>query len=167
MACSDCLKLGVPVHLCAEGKPAQMPFVEDELLYRRHDENIVCELIELDLKIVERIFRLKNDSINRSTLSKLEDVLIDDNGRSYLKYGILSIPVKDLSQEFVYDSNGRKKTVRLVAEHVPLECNYAHAQISCYIDGVLKEDGRPPDSAKVFFRRHFLRCASIAKYKED
>lgn len=163
MPCQECISLGIPEHLCLEGKDLTVPFDDDEVLFRRHNEVLIGDLKNLDLKIIGRIFKLENDSHNRSKLSNETDVLINESGKSFPTYGIVSIPVRNLSKklEFEYDNGTKKCTIE--PRFVPSNCNYAHSELWCYIDGERRVDGKPPNSAKQFFRREILGMMKIIK----
>ncbi len=166
MACEDCIKLNIPERLCIEGKPLDVPFSQDELLYRRIDVDIDEYIQGIELRKVEKIFSLQNDSYNRSSLSNPEDVLIDEFGFAYDQHGIISISLKNFSIECEIISQDQPKTFSLKAVFDPKKCNYAHCEINAFINNVKMEEKRPPKSAKIFFRRALLKEMKLIKKTE-
>ncbi|WP_443945608.1 hypothetical protein ACJVDH_00420 [Pedobacter sp. AW1-32] len=162
------MELGIPETLCMEGKPIDVPFVNGELIYRRHNELLIGNLLDLDLKVLERIFHLTNDSHNRSSLSVAEDVLINEDGKIFDDHGIISLPINEISKNMRFNfQNGKQDSVcRLSVVYDPKECNYAHCEIHCFIDDVRRIEGKPPKSAKPFFRRELLKIMNVIKQKK-
>lgn len=164
MSCDSCTEKGIPVHLCSFGKNENVPFIENELIFRRVSKKIVTEFDDLNIVQLQSVFPLKNDSYNRSTLSKKEDVLIDDLGETYPEDNIISLDINAINSisNNVLDNAKNSRIFSLRVEYKPLQCNYAHSEISCYLDGVKIEPGGNPKTSKLYMRHQLKRLLKLA-----
>ena len=167
MLCESCQALGIPDRLCSEDKPNIFYFKADEILYRRTSENLPDDILKTDLKIVERIFKLEDDSYNRSSVSEPEDVLINDKGEIFHDYSVIGIPLNSLAslEDFEYDDG--KHVCKFVPEYSPLPCNYAHSEISCYIDDIKRDGNKPPKSVRRYFREEIMKLWIRIETRQD
>lgn len=171
MPCDDCLKLGMPLILCTDNKPYPLQFENGELVFRRHNqpgsEQEIKKLSEN--QIGNTIFKLDNDSYNRSSLSRSEQVLLNEfqtesKGLNYYKdWGIISLPVDSVNSingEVIL--NNIKSVGTLKVEHKITPCNYSHSEVLLYIDGKIY-DGKAPKSARPYFRRALQKQLTLVK----
>ncbi|WP_299289423.1 hypothetical protein [uncultured Mucilaginibacter sp.] len=145
--------MGIPEYLCKNDKPIINTFGQDELLYRRH----YCIGTEVDIKdskdTITQIFKIHDDSYNKSSLSHPLDVLLNDNPNYpkdvYLNYGVIKINVSKLLEVGLHQINNDLRKFTLAPKHIPTDCNYAHCEIHCLVDG-FKAEKKPKSITTVF-----------------
>ncbi|MDR6734168.1 hypothetical protein [Sphingobacterium sp. 2149] len=154
MSCDSCTILGVPEHLCAFNKEVDVPFEENEVLYRRVPNSLPSENDKLTAEHLKQIFPLRSDSYNRSLFSEPGDVLIDHLGNHYPNEVSISLPIQEINSiSFsVKDSKLGERVFSLVVRGDILDCNYSHCEIDCYQDGVKIDPNSNPRSSKQFMR---------------
>ncbi|QKZ13984.1 hypothetical protein [Spirosoma sp. KUDC1026] len=161
-----CTALGIPTHLHTGGREVTEVKNEEDLYRRFRIEGNKEEWLKDDSKASSSLFKLENDSYNRSSLCESpEDVLYDDEGNHFPDNGILSLSVEDLRHEdskFTIEVNDSGERVfTFVVEHDPKECNYAHAEVIVY------ENGAPapknPTSLKKAFRKILTTHLTVIK----
>jgi hypothetical protein len=171
MSCDKCREINIPDRLCSDGKPFPLPFEDEEQIFRRHPEigNIDTLKSLSESQIGKDIFKLEQDSYNRSTLSHLDDVLLNDRpneikGENYYKsWGIISIyvdVVNEFKKEIIHENVTKMCTLKVV--HTANPCNYAHSEIYCYLDNV-KHNGKAPKSVLPLFRRELQKIMEVEK----
>lgn len=163
MACEECINLDIPERLCSDGKALDIPVDPKEFLYRRTPDVLDGDLTKLDIKIVERLFALLNDSYNRSEFSNPEDVLIDEFGVKYPNNGIIAVNLIDFNKEMVFNIANEPKQVKFEAVFDPKACNYAHCEVWSFVNDTRIEGNKPPKSARAFFRKQILSRITIVK----
>ncbi len=167
MACEKCTELSIPENLCSENKVEKKVIIDStERLYRRFSMAIPKDLpiSALDLSYQKLFFRFNRDSYNRSAFSIPEDVLIDSSGKRYDSDGIFSIEASSLPIQDQYDTNIGTSMCKIEFSHEAEDCNYAHCELHCYVDGIRKDKNAPPPSLKTVFRRMLLKNITILKH---
>lgn len=159
MSCESCISLGIPEHLCSFNKEEPVSFVEDELLYRRFHNNIPKNVNELTAEHLNKMFPLRNDSYNRSNLSKPQDVFIDENGIKYNDHFCASFSISRINSITINvpDNSSALRLFSLLVRIDKKDCNYAHCEIDCYMNGLLIDPNKNPRSAKMFMRNQLKR----------
>ncbi|MGJ1431596.1 hypothetical protein ACR79M_08465 [Sphingobacterium spiritivorum] len=159
MSCEICLSKGVPEHLCSFDKTKELPFIDDECIFRRISNDLPISFDSNKPTDLHHFFPLKNDSYNRSTISNPNDVLIDDNGINYDNHSIFSILISDINSISKDVPNGKDeyRNFSLKVVYCPLDCNYAHCEIHCFLNGQRIDPKLNPKSAKLFMRDQLRR----------
>lgn len=148
---SYCSNLGIAEHLHKMDRNVDNSFNEQEKLYRRFDQEGKKEDWLTDGKKTASIFKLRDDSYNRSKYSNPEDVLTDNLGNRYEGWGILSLNVHQITGfKSPVNLNGENYEIELTVSHAPERCNYAHAEVSGCIDN--KKIDKRKKSVKVVIR---------------
>lgn len=163
-----CSRLGIPEHLHSKGKGKDLNFSEDESLYRRFFTSCPPEEWKNNTQVSASVFRLKDDSYvwSKHTTSHL-DVLYNDieeeNGRHYCGAGVLDIKILPISK-FSFTVNNEPRTFTLKASHEPQLCNYPHAELHVYENGLkFKAEDSKPRSANLAIRAHLRDNCTILK----
>lgn len=155
MICEECKQLGIPEYLCKNDKPLIENFANDESLYRRHPFKGTKQELKDKEDIINEIFKIHDDSYNKSSLSNAIDVLLNDNPQYhkdiYLKHGIIKVNVANLLNEAVHIIDNDPRKFSLVPIHKPIDCNYSHCEIHCVVDGV--KAAKKPRSVNTVFRK--------------
>lgn len=144
-----CQQLGIPERLHRNGRGIDNEFLEDELIYRRFKVEGNKEDWLSNSQISTSIFKVSNDSCNRSKYSEEpEDVLFNirpqDEGKHYIDWGILSLQVHQLNQfSFPIQQNSIDRIFSIKVEHVPDDCMYPHSEIRVFVDGELISKNKP------------------------
>ncbi|RYX87076.1 hypothetical protein EON73_02105, partial [bacterium] len=76
MVCEECKKLGIPEYLCRNNRTAIQDFLNEELLYRRHKFTGNEQKLKDSEDIIAQIFKIHDDSYNKSSISAPTDVLL-------------------------------------------------------------------------------------------
>lgn len=162
MSCILCSDLGVPDHLCSFDKDLNIPFEDNEKLYRRISNEFPQNTDEITSEHLKRMFPLDRDSYNRSELSNPEDVFIDDKGIRYDNHHCIILPINSVNtiNHDVPDNNKNSRIFSLVVRYDVLDCNYSHCEIDCYMDGNKIDPKKNPPSAKLFMRDQLKRIIS-------
>lgn len=162
MSCQKCLDNNIPEHLCSIGKSDDIPFENEEFLYRRFKPSTIpYDLLKLDAEIISRIFSFKDDSYNRSKLSEPKDVLINSDGKIFEDHEILGVKYQDIHEKtFQGNSDNILKQFKLIAHFSPEDCNYAHTEIHVYVDDKPHKLDEPPKNVRKIFRQHLLKIIS-------
>jgi hypothetical protein len=171
MPCQDCINLGIPEYLCAEGRP-HLDFLDPgDSILRRHELTGNLEDIQAlsDSQVGKDLFKLFDDSYNILSLCQhTTDVLfndrVEDNGAHYSDHGIISLNIGALElQNFSYNQNGVPVICQFKVHHSETPCNYAHAEMIYYMNGQIYRGQSPSKSAKTFFRRTLLKLMNVVK----
>jgi hypothetical protein len=167
MNCDDCKTLGIPERLCKGDRVNITEWEDSELLYRRHNNKGKREDLIKDPEVVLDMFKIHDDSYNRSSLSRPEDVLLNDDNKYspdiYVDYGIIQISVSELVSKCVHQINNDNRVFQLVAVHDSKDCNYSHSEIHCFVDGV--KATKKPKSLNAVFRQILLGFFLVTKEK--
>jgi len=163
---SVCNSLGIPSYLHRSGRAIDNEFI-DEFIFRRFLATGAKIDWMKDNQLSSSIFEVKNDSCNRSKYSNSpEDVLynvrIEDEGKHYFSWGILSIGTKAFSI-FTFKVNGTTRTFSLQLSHDPLECMFPHSEIIVLEVG-FRIDTNKPKSVKTAIRDFLITECKIVKY---
>jgi hypothetical protein len=165
MDCNDCVKIGIPKRLCTSNKP-KIDFVDNtEELYRRHDFTGTEVELKERIDIFDRLFKIHDDSYNRSSLSIAQDVLLNDNpdleADIYSKCGIIKLLIDKLQKKAIHQINNDPRVFTLVPIHDPKDCNYSHCEIHCYVDGI--KATKKPKSINTVFRLILIDMMELVK----
>lgn len=152
MADQLCANLGIPAHLHHEGRPVTVVLAA-ESLYRRF--NLLTE------GDISACIKFGDMSVNRGSLSAPDDVRINsETGSIYPDCGVLEIPANALRGAWPVKDRGSEINYSLEARHVPLRCNYAHAEVEVLKDGTKVPKLKPP-TVKLEMRRQIQSLARI------
>jgi len=165
-----CPIVGIPERLWVSERDEDQVFEGEEILYRRIHTSLPKDFIDDDDISIE-LFEIKDDSYNRSKYCGSEkDVLfntrIEDAGRHYTNWGIVSLTVNDLSVSQPFNYEGRNVVCRLSPIHRPVPCNYSHTEAWFFRDDV-KLSTKKPRSMKTLFRRTLLKKLKIIVPYDD
>jgi len=163
---SICDSLRIPSHLHRNGRAIDDEFGE-ELIYRRFLAPGLNSDWLKSRQLSSSIFEVKNDSCNRSKYSNsphdvLYNVRIEDEGKHYLSWGILSINSKAFSL-FTFQVNGTTRTFSLKLSHDPLDCMFPHSEI-IVLEAGIRIDTSKPKSVKAVIRDYLITECEIVKF---
>jgi hypothetical protein len=154
MADQHCANLGIPEHLHQEGRDAT-PIADSEILYRRfnlHTEGDISACIKFG-----------DMSVNRGSLSSADDVLINsETGANYQDHGVIEFPVEALRGSWTAQDQKPSINYSLAAKHVPLRCNFAHAEVEVFKDGKKTAQLKPP-TVKLKMRQQLQQFVKVIR----
>lgn len=160
MSCDACTELAIPEHLCSFNKERDVPFEENEILYRRINSDIPDDIGLFSKQNLDKVFPLRNDSYNRSKFSNPQDVLIDANGTVYPEDKVISLKINLINsiEKTVPDSKNSERVFKLQVVSEIVDCNYAHCEVKCFMNGELvpNPEGNPK-SSRSFMRDQLKR----------
>lgn len=135
----SCEEICIPERLHKKNKHAEKKFNSDEVLFRRF--NVPVQLKDKTDGWGNLIFKLDNDSYNRSSFSEPEDVLYNINanncdGRYYQKWGIYELPLNEINNSSIeFKIENRKRLISFSAIHSPVDCMYPHSELLVFENG--------------------------------
>jgi hypothetical protein len=163
-----CSSLNIPEHLHRKGRENDFVFLENELLFRRFPNTLPLENWNKgNIKISSILFKLDQDSYNRSKYSKCQDVLYNEKGVYLEKHGVFSIYKNDIEKiENISSENVPDRKFSLIVKHDCLDCNYAHTIV------IVKEgevempiSKQAPSSVRLLLRDFLIdKVNGICKY---
>jgi hypothetical protein len=171
MPCEDCLAKGLPESLCSDGKPSPLDFEEAEIIYRRHTEpgNVAALKGLKENEIGRSIFKIEDDSYNRSLVSSADQVLLNENPTEakdlnyYSNWGIIGLSVEIVNSiGGIVKLNNVDTECTLQVHHTPTDCNYSHCEIFVFLNGE-RRIGKAPKSVTPFVRRTLQAQLNVIK----
>lgn len=174
-----CKELNIPEHLWQKDRGCINDFLDDEQLYRRFKNPVPHNFADPDApknddKITAftgEIFQLKGgddgDSYNRSKFCDTpEDVLISNNGKKSVHYGIFTLKACELKFTTPFKLNSIQKLLEVYIEHNPLKCNYAHSILKFKVNGEVPKNPKPGRTIKNIIRQELGPRIKVIKHPE-
>jgi len=139
----------LPERLLRNGRPVDPVFDLAEQLYHRCTAGSTLEDPQQPglFRLKPSSLRCPDFSVNRQKYSQPEDVLLP----SYQEMGVAAFAVGDVPSSIISPGG---VVLEFRVEHVPLEENYAHAEVRSYKDSArILESSKVPDRVKSEFRQ--------------
>ena len=153
-----CAVLGIPDHLHQCGRKPDHVFAEEEQLFVR------CKPTETQIK---NVISFRRQSCNRARYCEggPSDVLYDsERGGNHQEYtAVVAITVAavqevlaEITEQIRKHQPQTKRNYSLQPQHRPEQCNYAHAEIVAYCNGVEDPENIKPSSMKKRLREQLV-----------